>query len=69
MAQLQLYFKDSGKANHKLYEKQLAGCRMALSDTRYPIIQACWQLMKLHQAGIVQEHWLVDNTSLKMLPA
>lgn len=69
MAQLECYFKDSGKANHKLYEKQLAGCRNALSDTRYPIIQACWQLMKLHQAGIVQEHWLVDNTSLKMHPA
>jgi hypothetical protein len=69
MAHLECYFKDSGKANHKLYEKQLAGCRNALSDTRYPIIQACWQLMKLHQAGIVQEHWLVDNTSLKMHPA
>lgn len=69
MAQLEFYFKDSGKANHKLYEKQLAGCRNALSDSRYPIIQACWQLMKLHQAGIVQEHWLVDNTSLKMHPA
>ncbi|OQW66719.1 DUF7281 domain-containing protein [Methylomonas sp. 11b] len=69
LAALEFYFKNSGKANHKIYEKQLAGCRMALSDTRYPIIQACWQLMKLHQAGIVQEHWLVDNTSLKMHPA
>lgn len=69
MAQLEFYFKDSGKTNHKLYEKQLAGCRNALSDSHYPIIQACWQLMKLHQAGIVQEHWLVDNTSLKMHPA
>lgn len=69
MAVLENYFNDSGKANHKLYEKQLTGCRRALSDTRYSIIQACWQLMKQHQAGIVQEHWLVGNTTLKMHPA
>ena len=69
MAVLVDYFNDSGKANHKLYEKQLAGCRKALSDTRYPIIETCWQLMKQHQAGIVQEHWLVGNTTLKMHPA
>ncbi|WNB74067.1 DUF7281 domain-containing protein [Methylomonas koyamae] len=63
---LEAYFNDPGKANHKLYEKQFAGCRKALSNTRIPIIQACWQLMKLHQAGIVQEHWLVGNTTLIM---
>ncbi|OAI21017.1 MULTISPECIES: DUF7281 domain-containing protein [Methylomonas] len=69
MAVLESYFNDPGKANHKLYEKQLAGCHKALSDTRYSIIQACWQLMELHQAGIVQEHWLVGNLLLQMHPA
>lgn len=69
MAVLESYFNDPGKANHKLYEKQLAGCRKALSDTRYPIIENCWKKIKRHQAGIVQEHWLVVNTTLKMHPA
>ncbi|MBD9356368.1 DUF7281 domain-containing protein [Methylomonas albis] len=69
MAVLENYFSDPGKANHKLYEKQLASCRKAVSDTRFPIIQACWQLIRQHQAGIVQEHWLVGNTTLKMHPA
>lgn len=69
MRALEAYFNDSGKANHKLYEKQLAGCHRALSHTRYPIILACWQLMKKHQAGIVQEHWLVDDTILSLHPA
>lgn len=69
MQVLEAYFNDPGKSNHKLYEKQLAGCRKALSDSRYPIIETCWQLMKKHQAGIVQEHWLVGNTMLKMHPA
>ena len=68
MTALRNYFNDPGKANHKLYEKQLAGCRKALSDTRYPIIKTFWQLMQQHQAGIVQEHWLVGNTTLKMHP-
>lgn len=66
MQALEAYFNNPGKANHKLYEKQLAGCRKALSDTRYPIIETCWQLMKQHQAGIVQEHWLVGDTTLSL---
>ncbi|MCQ8118838.1 DUF7281 domain-containing protein [Methylomonas rosea] len=69
MAVLENYFSDPSKANRKLYEKQLAGCRKALSDTRYPIIENCWKKIKRHQAGIVQEHWLVVNTTLKMHPA
>ncbi|MDP2098548.1 MAG: hypothetical protein Q8S52_19320 [Methylobacter sp.] len=69
MVELEAYFNTPGKANHKLYEKQLAGCRNALSDTRYPIIQTCWQLMKQHQAGIVQEHWLLGDTTLTLQPA
>lgn len=66
MAVVAAYFNDPGKANHTLYAKQLAGCRKALSDTRFPIIQTCWQLMKQHQAGIVQEHWLLGDATLKM---
>ncbi|MGZ5526479.1 MAG: DUF7281 domain-containing protein [Methylomonas sp.] len=69
MTVLESYFNDPGKANHELYEKQLAGCRKALSDTRYPIIENCWKKIKQHQAGIVQEHWLVVNKTLKMHPA
>ncbi len=69
MPTLETYFNDSSRANHKLYEKQLAGCWKALSESRYSNIQACWQLMKQHQAGIVQEHWLLNNTTLKMHPA
>ncbi|MDD5630623.1 MAG: hypothetical protein PHI13_01160 [Methylococcales bacterium] len=68
LALLETYFNDTRKANHKLYENQLAGCRKALSDTRYPIIEACWQLMKQHQAGIVQEHWLAGDTTLNLHP-
>lgn len=66
---LEGYLNDTRKSNPKLYEKQLAGCRHALSGTRYPIIKAFWLLMKLHQAGIVQEHWLLGDTILKMHPA
>lgn len=69
MAVVAAYFNDPGKANHTLYAKQLAGCRKALSDARFPIIKTCWQLMKQHQAGIVQEHWLLGDATLKMLQA
>ncbi len=69
MTALERYFNDPGKTNHKLYEKQLAGCRNALSASQYPLIQACWQLMKQHQAGIVQEHWLRGDAKLIMQTA
>jgi len=69
MADLETYFNVPGKANHKLYEKQLAGCQQALSGTCYPVIKACWLLIKHHQAGIVQEHWLLGDTILSLQPA
>ena len=69
MTALERYFNDPGKTNHKLYEKQLAGCRNALSASQHPLIQACWQLMKQHQAGIVQEHWLSGDAKLIMQTA
>lgn len=64
LAVLETLFKDQNKANRQLYEKQLAGCQNALSNTHYPVIAACWELMKIHQAGIVQEHWLAGDIEL-----
>ena len=69
MMVLQSYFADAAKANPKLYEKQLTGCRKALSESPYPMIQNCWRLMQQHQAGIVQEHWLLGETMLTLQPA
>ncbi len=66
---LEVYFNDTRKSNPRLYEKQLASCRHALSATCYPIVEAFWLLLKQYQAGIVQEHWLVGDTTLKMHPA
>jgi len=61
---LESFFQDHEKANRQLYEKQLAGCQNTLSKARYPIITACWELMKTHQAGVVQEYWLLDRVAL-----
>jgi hypothetical protein len=51
-------------ANPHLYSKQLAQCYNALEVTKYPPIRQFWQLIKHHQAGVVQEHWLNDNVEL-----
>jgi hypothetical protein len=51
-------FKDKQKVNPKLYEKQLAGCRSALSSSPHILIRHLWEMMKTHQVGIVQEYWL-----------
>lgn len=67
MLTLKIWFSDPDKTNHQLYEKQLAGCQKSLAETCFPIIQACWLLIKQHQAGIVQEHWLLGDATLKML--
>lgn len=69
MTVLHDYFANPGKANPKLYEKQLAGCQKALSESPYPIIRNCWRLMQQYQAGIVQEHWLLGEAVLMLHPA
>jgi hypothetical protein len=58
LTDLETIFQDKQKANPKLYEKQLAGCRNALSTSRHALIKQLWEMMKSHQAGIVQEYWL-----------
>jgi hypothetical protein len=58
LADLEALLKDTQKANPKLYEKQLTGCRNALSESPYALIRHLWKLMERHQAGIVQEYWL-----------
>lgn len=58
LADLEALFKNNQKANPKLYEKQLAGCRNALLTSPHILIKQLWKMMKTHQAGIVQEYWL-----------
>ena len=58
LADLEALFQDKQKANPKLYEKQLAGCRNALSTSPHALIRQLWEMMKTHQAGLVQEYWL-----------
>lgn len=69
MPVLETYFNDTRKANRSLYAKQLAGCRNALSTSRYLIIKAYWLLIQEYQAGIVQEHWLNGEVTLSLCPA
>lgn len=64
LADLEALFKDKQKVNSKLYEKQLAGCRNALSSSPHILIRHLWEMMKTHQAGIVQEHWLQADFEL-----
>jgi hypothetical protein len=64
LADLEGLFKDKQKANPKLYEKQQAGCRNALSASPHALIKHLWEMMKTHQAGIVQEYWLQADCEL-----
>ena len=64
LADLEVLLKDKQKANPKLYEKQLAGCRNALSASPHVRIRLLWEMMKTHQAGIVQEYWLQAGCEL-----
>lgn len=64
LADLEALFKDKQKANPKLYEKQLAGCQNALVTSPHILIRHLWEMMKAHQAGIVQEYWLQANCEL-----
>ncbi|WP_262965770.1 DUF7281 domain-containing protein [Methylobacter psychrophilus] len=57
-ADLEILFKDKQKANPSLYEKQMASCQHALSHNPHPLIRQLWKMMKVHQAGLVQEYWL-----------
>lgn len=52
------------KANKALYGQQLAGCQQTLAKHSCPTINQFWQLLKKHQAGIVQEHWLKGDIEL-----
>ena len=64
LADLETLLKDKQKANPKLYEKQLAGCRNALSASPHALIRHLWEMMKNHQSGIVQEYWLQAGCEL-----
>jgi hypothetical protein len=64
LADLEAFFQDKQKANSKLYEKQLAGCRNTLSASPHALIRHLWEMMKTHQAGIVQEYWLQTGYQL-----
>lgn len=66
LANLEAMFKDKQQANTNLYEKQLAGCRQALSSTTHALIRQLWEMMKKNQAGIVQEYWLQTDCELVM---
>jgi hypothetical protein len=64
LADLKALFRDKQKASPKLYEKQQAGCRIALSASPHALIRHLWEMMKTHQAGIVQEYWLQADCEL-----
>ena len=64
LADLEALFQDKRKANQKLYERQQAGCRIALSTSPHALIRHLWEMMKTHQAGIVQEYWLQADCEL-----
>ncbi|MGR8999719.1 MAG: DUF7281 domain-containing protein, partial [Gammaproteobacteria bacterium] len=64
LANLEALFQDKQKANPKLYEKQHAGCRNALSTSPHTLIRQLWEMMKTYQAGIVQEYWLQADCEL-----
>ena len=64
LADLAALFQDKQKANPKLYEKQLASCQNALVTSPHALIRHLWEMMKDHQAGIVQEYWLQANCEL-----
>lgn len=64
LADLEALFKDKQIVNPKLYEKQLAGCRNVLSNSPNAVIRQLWEMMKTHQAGIVQEYWLQAGCEL-----
>lgn len=66
ITELDALFKDKQKANPQLYSKQFAGCQHALSTSPYPLIRQLWEMMKTHQAGIVQEHWLQVGYDLEV---
>lgn len=64
LANLETMFQDKQKANPKLYENQHAGCRNALSTSPHTLIRQLWEMMKIYQAGIVQEYWLQADCEL-----
>lgn len=64
LADLEALFKDKQIVNPKLYEKQLADCQTALSNSPSALIRHLWKMMKTYQAGIVQEYWLQAHYKL-----
>ncbi|MGZ8947051.1 MAG: DUF7281 domain-containing protein [Methylococcaceae bacterium] len=63
---LEVLLNDRLKANPDLYAKQLAGCRAALDNSPHYVIRVLWEMMKTHQAGIVQEHWFQNGCKLML---
>jgi hypothetical protein len=68
LTDLETLLKDKQKANPKLYEKQLADCKNALSKSPHSLIRQLWKMMTTHQAGIVQEYWLQPGYELTIHP-
>jgi hypothetical protein len=64
LADLEAFLSDRRKANPGLYAKQLAACQAALAGSPHDLIRKMWGMLKRHQAGIVQEHWLEMDCKL-----
>ncbi|MBL6986320.1 MAG: hypothetical protein ISR72_04600, partial [Methylobacter sp.] len=45
LAELEVSLRDRGKANPKLYQQQLAGCRNALSNSPFTLIRQLWDML------------------------
>jgi hypothetical protein len=57
-------FNNPQIANRQLYTQQLAVCQGALANSPHILIRQLWLLMKTHQAGVVQEYWLLEDYPL-----
>jgi hypothetical protein len=64
LTDLEALLNDSQKANPNLYAKQLAGCQTALDNSPHDLIRKIWEMLKTHQAGLVQEYWLQKGCQL-----
>lgn len=66
LSELETLLADPRIANPSLYAKQLASCSASLDSSPYGLIRSIWQMLKTHQAGIVQEYWLQNAGNLML---
>lgn len=64
LSTVESFLMNPSTANPTLYTQQLATCQNALDTSEYAMISHFWQLLKRHQAGVVQEHWLQADIEL-----